>query len=133
MGDQIKKTSRFFVVIDTNIIIACLKAEPDAVVALSELKKEGRALLISSVTVAEVLAIPALNEAELNRIRDFLRNFISIPFNDNIAEVAALIRRKYRLEIPDAAIAATALINRDTLITRDRQFKKVSEIAVLEI
>jgi len=37
-------------VIDTNIIIACLKAEPKAVDTLSIWKREGRALFVSSIT-----------------------------------------------------------------------------------
>lgn len=120
-------------VIDTNIIIACLSAEPRATFALSEWKRDGRVLFVSSITVAETLALPALTSAELARVQAFLRNFISVPFDDPIASAAAYLRRSYGLEIPDAAIAATALTRNVPLVTRDRQFRHISEISVLTI
>ena len=47
--------------------------------------------------------------------------------------MAAQIRRLYRLEIPDAAIAATALVNDIPLVTRDRQFRKVLSLIIVSI
>lgn len=120
-------------VIDTNVIISCFNAEAHAVTALSGWKQEGRALLVSSITTAEALALPELTGAELSKIRAFLQNFISVPFDDPIAEIAASLRRRYGLEIPDAAIAATAMARNFPLVTRDRQFRKIKEITVVEI
>lgn len=120
-------------VIDTNILIAYLKAEPAVVMALSEWKQTGRALFVSSISVCEVLAFSGLTESEQDKIREFFQNFTSIPFNDVVAESAALIRRNYGLEIPDAAIAATAWLQQAPLVTRDRQFRKIKEIAIVEI
>ena len=119
--------------IDTSVIIACLNAEPKATVMLSEWRREGRALLLSAITTAEALALPSVSQAEVNRIRGFLRNFISIPFDDPIAEIAASLRRTYRLELPDAGIAATAMVRDVPLVTRDRQFRKVRELTMVEI
>lgn len=119
-------------VVDTNIIIACLKGEPVASV-LSEWKRESRALFISSITVAETLSLPKLSHSEIIKIRAFLSNFISAPFDDAIAELAATLRRSYGLEIPDAGIAATALIRALPLATRDKQFLKIKEIKIIAI
>ena len=120
-------------VIDTNIIIAYLNAEPRAVVALSDWKQEGRGLFVSSISIAETLAISSLTEIETSQVKEFLKNFISVPLDNTVAEVAGYLRRKYKLEIPDAAIAATALTKQVPLVTRDRQFRKVREIILLEI
>jgi len=120
-------------VIDTNIIIACLKGESKVVNILSNWKREGRALFVSSITVAETLAISSLTESGILKIKAFLNNFISIPFDDSIAEIAAKLRRKYSLKIPDAGIAASAITRNVPLVTRDRQFRKVSELTVIEI
>ena len=120
-------------VIDTNILIAALNAEPQATSALSKWKQEGRGLLISSVSVAEILSISTLTPAEITKIKAFLHHFVSIPFDDLIGESAGFIRRTYRLEIPDAAIAATAFLRSIPLVTRDRQFKKIKVITVIEI
>ena len=119
-------------VIDTNIVIACLNGDKIAD-ALAQWKADGRALFISSITVAETLALPKLNPAEILKIQGFLGNFISIPFDDSVAEFAASLRRKYGLEIPDAGIVATALIHNLPLATRDTQFLKVKEVKVVNI
>jgi len=119
-------------VIDTNIIIACLKGEEVASV-LAQWKSSERALFVSSITVAETLALPKLREREILKILGFFGNFVSIPFGDDIAESAAFLRRKYGLEIPDAGIAATALIHNFPLATRDTQFLRVKEIKVVNI
>lgn len=119
-------------VVDTNIIIACLKGESVANV-LSAWKKEGRALFVSSITVAETLSLPKLSQSEILKIRAFLSNFIPAPFDDAIAVLAAALRRSYGLEIPDAGIAATALSRGIPLATRDNQFLKIKEIKVIVI
>lgn len=119
--------------VDTNIIIACLNAEPKAVYALSEWKQTGRLLLISSLTIAETLAFPGLTDEDMTKAKAFLANFISIPFDDAIAGITARRRRDYALAIPDAGIAATAIIQNVPLITRDRQFQKIKEITIIAV
>lgn len=119
--------------LDTNILIAYLNGEASVVVGVSDWVRDGRALFISSVSVAEVLAQPGLGPSELDRARRFLRVFISIPFDDALAEQAAFLRRMYRLGLPDAAIAATALTRGVPLVTRDRQFRRVREITVVAV
>ena len=101
--------------------------------ALSEWKEKGRALLVSSITLAELLSYREINEKESLVIKGFLKNFVSVPFDDNLAEVAAGFRRSYNLEIPDAAIAATAFAYKLLLVTRDKQFARIKELTVFAI
>jgi len=119
--------------LDTNILIAYLNGEAKVVETLSEWQGEGRLLLISTITIAEVLAFPALTPLDMDRTRRFLQHFISVPFDKEVAETAALLARAHRLRIPDAAIAATAFLRRVPLVTRDRQFRHIGGLAVLEI
>ena len=117
--------------IDTNILIAYLKGEPVVVEALVAWQQEGRALIISSVTIAELLAYSELSEVDVEmiyRLRSFL---ISVPSDDYIAEIAAKMRRVYRLSLGDAAIVATAVARTTPLVTRDKQLRRVKEITVL--
>ncbi len=120
-------------VLDTNILIAYLNGEEKVIKMLSEWKNSGRALFISTISKAEVLSLPQLLPKDIEKIRFFLNNFFSVPFDDSIAEKAAFIRRIYELKLPDAGIAATALAYNLPLVTRDRQFKKIKEIIVIEI
>lgn len=118
-------------VFDTNILIAYLNGEQPVIDFISGLKREGRALFISSINVAEILALPNLIISDIKNIKQFLSEFISIPFDDALAETAALIKRVYKLGLPDAAIAATALSRKVSLVTRDKQFKKIKELRVI--
>lgn len=119
--------------LDTNILIAYLNGETSVVQEVSRWKQEGRALFISSVTTAELLSLPTLSPDESETVLMFLRGFISTPFDDTLAETVAVLRRKYQIRIPDAAIAATALARGVPLVTRDRQFRKIKELHVIEI
>lgn len=119
--------------LDTNILIAYLDGEKAVVDFVLEQKEAGRALFISSIVVAELLSLPKLVDTDFRRMEDFITNFISVPFDNAIAISAASLRRKYRLDLPDAAIAATALIRQTPLITRDRGFRKISELTFFDL
>lgn len=43
------------------------------------------------------------------------------------------MRNVYRLKLPDAIVAATAIINKAILVTADHDFKKVKEIQLMLI
>lgn len=136
MGKTLEKTSEslsLLMTLDTNILIAYLNNEPRVVKTLSDWKSSGRILFISSISRAEILALPKLSPNETEKIRNFLNSFLSIPFDDSVAENAALLKRIYRLKLPDAGIAATALTRNLPLVTRDRRFRKIREITVIEI
>lgn len=119
--------------LDTNVIIAYLQGDEQVVEMLSHWKEEGRAIFISSIVLAETLAYPIITPADAELIRNFVAAAVSVPFDNVVAEIAASLRKKYGLKLPDAAIAATALQLRDPLVTRDRQFLKIKEINVLSI
>ncbi|MDP3956447.1 MAG: type II toxin-antitoxin system VapC family toxin [bacterium] len=120
-------------ILDTNILIAYLNGETPVIDAISKWRREGRALFISSVSFAEVLALPTLTSREVDTVERFLRAFISAPLDNDLAVVAALLKRTYRLKLPDAIIAATALTRKVPLITRDRQFRRIREIGTFEL
>jgi len=120
-------------VLDTNILIAYLNGEPAVIDTLCRWRREGRALLISSISFAEVLALPALAPSDLRVVTRFLRTFLSVPFDDHLAETAATLGRLHGLKLPDAAIAATAAVHALPLVSRDRVFRRVVQIELIEI
>lgn len=119
--------------IDTNILISYINGDTLAMEALSSWKQEGKALFISSVTVTEVLSYPPLTVSEIDDAKEFLAGFVAIDFDTELAEIAAFLRRAYRLSTPDAAIAATAILHRLPLVTRDKQFVRIKELLVVSI
>ncbi len=120
-------------ILDTNIVIAFLGGEKTVISVMTEWKKGGRALFISAVTFGEVLSLSNLSHSEIEKIKIFLNSFISIPLDNEIVESAAFLRRIYRVSLPDAIIAATSFKYKVPLVTRDRQFRKIKEITVIDI
>ena len=122
------------VVVDTNILIAYLLGDTTVIETLSVWKLSGRALLVSPIIRAEILSHSDLSNDDIEAAKDLLSNFVSINFNDQLAEYAGELRRKYRINLPDAAIAATAIFTRTALVTRnERDFKKIVELQIITI
>ena len=121
--------------LDTNIVIAYLAGEEQVIQTLSSLKKKGRIFLLPTIVEAEILAYPLWSAIERTDAERFLEeNFHSIPFDRTIARAAAEIRRATKIKFPDAAIAATALVTRTILATRNvRDFRKIPDIQLFKL
>jgi predicted nucleic acid-binding protein len=106
-------------VFDTNILIYHLNGKLDeAAERMLEQALEENAR-ISVITRIEVLGWPGQTEDAFQRARSFLDQFNEQPLTDDIAEESVALRRKRRLKIPDAIIAATALRLNLPLVTRN--------------
>jgi predicted nucleic acid-binding protein len=82
---------------------------------------------ISGITFIEALSKPGMSEAELDEAADFLRTFVFIDvLEPEIKETAAALRRGRGLKIPDAIIAATAIILGATCLSGDEHLQKLS-------
>lgn len=119
--------------LDSNIVIHYLNGDPDVLIAMDRWKGANVELCVSSITVAEVLSQPTLTREVEALILRFLEGLKSVPFDDHVAQIAAMVRRVYGLKLPDAAIAATALSKDHRLATRDRLFRRVKELAVIVV
>ncbi len=119
--------------LDSNILIFYLNDEPAVVTVVEEWIAQRETLFISSITAAEVLSPPGLTSADEGRILGFLGNFHTIPFDLDLARIAAMVRRVYGLKLADAAVAATALSRDHRLATRDRIFRRVKELEIVAV
>ncbi|OGY37553.1 MAG: hypothetical protein A3E36_04800 [Candidatus Andersenbacteria bacterium RIFCSPHIGHO2_12_FULL_45_11b] len=115
---------------DTNILIAYLNGEQGIAHMLHDSKKQ---LYISAITVIEVLAFPKLSKQEIDIIQAFLQSFEIVDLDTKLALDAAFLCRRYKLKAPDSIIAATGLILGIPLATRDKAFKKVKNLEVMEM
>lgn len=81
---------------------------------------------VSVVTRAELFAGRATEEASVIRL---LAPFVEHAVDGVVAERAGRIRRTHGLRLPDALIAATALVHGLTLVTRNRRdFEGVTDL-----
>ena len=91
-------------------------------------------MLISTVSVAELLSFETLTDREIVRTSAFLEeHFLSIPVGTLIAQEAGSMRRRYGLKLPDAMIAATALVTHTPLVTNDKDFASVPELELIRV
>ena len=120
-------------VIDTNILIAHLGGEAEVVRKFVAWRKENISLAVSVITECEMLSYPRLRPGEEERIEKFLKdNFVSFPFDGQMARTAALIRRSVKVQLADAAIAALALEKNASLVTRNlRDFQKIHNLPIV--
>ncbi len=84
------------------------------------------------ITWVELLCYPGLSEIEANQIRQFLRELTYVPLTEAVLDHAAQIRRDYRLMLADALIAACALGEGCTLVTRNiDDFRRIDGLDIL--
>jgi predicted nucleic acid-binding protein len=79
---------------------------------------------ISFITKLETLGYPDMPLMEEINIRAFLSKVTILPTNDAIEEEAIRIRRGTNLKLPDAIIAATAVVIGAEIVTTDNDFLK---------
>jgi predicted nucleic acid-binding protein len=107
--------------LDSNIIIYLSKRE----VPLSFLDQFNNHY-ISVITYMEVLGYQFPDPKEEEFIREMVEVFSVLFIDQKIADMAIEIRRKQRIKLPDAIIAATAKVLNLCLVTRNiDDFKKV--------
>ena len=102
-------------VFDTNIIIGSLSGR-DTVLQMGS-------RFISIITEMEILAKPDISPEAEQKALDFLKGIAIIPLSGAVKWEAIRIRRegKPRLKLPDAIVAATAVILDATLVTADEK------------
>lgn len=91
-------------------------------------------LAITPITVAEVLIGPLQigEEADARRYRAIFDGWEFIAPTAEIAESAARVRASFRLKLPDAFQAASALaIGAFALVSHDQDFSRVRSLRVI--
>lgn len=80
----------------------------------------------SSITRAELYSWRSVDEDVVDRL---LSQFEEIPVDRDVAEEAGRIRRESSLRLPNALIAATAILAKRPLLTRNKKdFRRVPRL-----
>ena len=99
--------------LDTNILIDYLNGIDAAREEISRYETP----LISAITWMEVM-VGAIDD-EQQAIRSFLSRFTQVAIDAEVAEIAASIRRKHKMRLPDAIIWASAKQEGALLVSRN--------------
>ncbi|HDR51686.1 MAG TPA: type II toxin-antitoxin system VapC family toxin [Mariniphaga anaerophila] len=115
--------------IDTNSVIDYLdnKLPPKA----NELI-EGASSKISVITRIELLSWPGATNTQTNILLNFIGESEIYHLEESVILKTIEIRKTYRVKLPDAIIAATALINNFSLVTRNtNDFDRIEQLEVI--
>ena len=85
-------------------------------------------LAFSVISELELLSFHGITSEEENNIRLFLLNCKEISLTYEIKEKTIEIRKKYKTKLPDAIVAASAIVNNLPLITADKGFNQIEEL-----
>ncbi len=114
------------ILLDTNIILYLLNGD-DTLIPLLENKN----LYISFITELELLSYGELTENDIEKISDFLNECTIIDITPQIKQKAILLKRQYRLKLPDSIIIATSVWLNIPVISSDLEFRKVKEAEII--
>lgn len=105
---------------DTTVVIDLANGQDSTMAFTNTLLQQYGVINISTITAMETL-VGARNKTELKYLAEFLTIFKPIRLTPEIDDVAVRLIEQYRLaynlSIPDALIAATALVKNLTLFT----------------
>jgi predicted nucleic acid-binding protein len=115
--------------IDSNVIIDYFG---DKLPARAKLFLDNIEPVISAVTKIEVLGWYRATESQLKPFYSLMDFIIILPINDIVINETIALRQKRRIRLGDAIIAATALANNLTLITRNaKDFDSIDGLALV--
>ena len=85
---------------------------------------------VSIITEIELLSFSDLSDGEEQKIRDFFVLLDRVRLTDAVRDETIRLRRKNRLKLPDAIIAASALTHDATLLTNDQVFSSIDGLVL---
>ncbi len=118
---------------DTNIAIYYLQQQFSASAEkfIDDLLKNEQPA-ISAITEIELLCWKTTTEKDTEIMQSFIKDAFIIELEQSIKLKTAEIRKVYRIKLPDAIIAATALIYNFTLLSRNfNDFIKIPGIKII--
>jgi len=115
--------------IDTNVVLDFMgnKLPNDARIAIAQ-------IIDNEINLSVINKIELLGFSKIEQdLVDFVNCSNIISMSDDIVEKTIEVRRKYKIKLPDAIIAASALINDFTLVSSNiKDFQIISDLVVLK-
>ncbi len=109
--------------VDTNLFIFLVNGNRNAEKAL-----EDKLLFFSFISEIELLGKFSMKVAEQVVMEDVLSFCSKLTYNDAIGKKAIELKQRKKIKLPDAIIAATAIIHDLPLLTADRSFASIPDL-----
>ena len=109
-------------VADTNALIYLLNGNSCMLPFLN------KNLAFSVISEMELLSFSGITEDEENSIKALLNDCEEISLLKDVKDKAIELRKKYKTKLPDAIVAASAIVNNLPLITADKGFNQIQEL-----
>ena len=118
--------------IDTNVAIEYIgEALPENALTMLDGIIDGQ-FYISVINKIELLGFVGITENEEVKFQELINAANLVDLNEDIVNSTIEIRKLHNTKLPDAIIAATALVNQLTIFTRNtKDFDKIEGLEVL--
>jgi predicted nucleic acid-binding protein len=118
---------------DTNIVIYFLqKLFPSEIETWIDSILEMHQPCISVITEIELMCWKVADKNDQALLQRFIQEITVVDLEKSIKIKTAEIRKSTRIKLPDAIIAATALVHKCTLLTRNyKDFANIPELNVI--
>jgi predicted nucleic acid-binding protein len=111
---------------DTNMLIMLV----DGNERVAELL-EGCQIFTSFISELELLSASGLMLKQIKKLESLLADCTIIDINPAIKSSTLEIRRKHKVKLPDAIVAATAITLDLPLLTADHGFKRIDGLTII--
>ena len=126
--ERVEMSGKSGYLLDSNFIIRLSRSEVGAVEFFEKFDK----VAVSIITYMEVLGYNFKNVIESNMVRDIFELMEILYIDEVIANKVIDIRKSIKIKLPDAIIAATALVNDYSLVTANiDDFKRLDELNII--
>lgn len=119
---------------DTNTVIYYLQQQfpPPSEKLMDDLLNEARPA-ISAISEIELLCWKTATEKDLEILNNFIYDALVIELEQPIKYKTADIRKKHKIKLPDAIIAATSIVYELTLVSRNvSDFKNIEGLQLID-
>ncbi len=111
---------------DTNVLIHLLNNNADVVDFLTE-----KQVFISAVTELELYGKPNLSKENITIIDNLIESCHILDLTQPVKQLVKNLIQKYKIKLPDAIIASTAIYSDIPLVTFDSDFSNILELKLV--
>jgi len=123
------------VLIDSDVVIDYLRGYKKRIKSFfSKIERREIKSFLSAVSIVELHAGKMGNGKHEEILRQFLSYFEILPLEANLAKLAGIIKREFKLSLADSIICATAIDQEIPLLTFNRKhFEIVKDLKLFSI